>query len=269
MHQGIIICCSKFEDTSLKNIPTAKRSARLMKELLAHEEFGGFEDIECLFDPTERQFIKLFRQNTSNLGARTSLYVHIISHVFDSNGSTLIATKDTKKRTKRNITKEQKIIGIHPENLAKLIYDQKSLDIAITLDTCLAEQFKERFLRELDLLEKKNEVNRHKRKRIHFLTMDSSENGASYTDYQGSALTNKIYGLLLTGEPASRSPQIELSKLSRYTQEHVEKPQINYFRRASKSVLFIGLNANRGIILPPSTLRKIFSEDERTILSAF
>ncbi|MEL6465693.1 MAG: glutamate--tRNA ligase family protein [Pseudomonadota bacterium] len=264
MKKAIVITSREFKELDLATIHGITRSELLIKSILSDPNFGNFDEVVCLSNLSFDDLQSRLEEEVANLEPKSLLYLHIISHgIAAPDGKVVLALKDSHKSNDNELSIRN---CISPNFLANLIFKQSARDIGITLDCCLSVEFQKQMITALDRYEQPKLVQHGRRKKLHFISQATDHSDFAYSDQNGSRLTNKICEWLITGETASTSPLIEYPSFEKFSRHPQIQPKINYQPHNAKYGFNIGLNPNRGLLIEPSELRKLLSEDNLILL---
>lgn len=264
MKKAIIITNHEFNELNLATIHGIARSELLIRSVLRDPNFGKFDEVVCLSDLSFKDLESRLKKEVESLDPKSLLYLHIISHGIETaDGEVVLALKDSWKSNDKDSSIRN---CISPDFLANTIFKQSARDIGITLDCCLSVEFQEQVINALDQYEEPKLVQHGRRKKLHFVSQAADRADFAYSDQSGSRLTNKICEWLITGETASTSPLIEYASFAKFSRNPQIQPKINYQTHNAKYGFNIGQNPNRGLLINPSELRKLLSEDNYVLL---
>lgn len=265
MKKAIIITVSKFDDLGLATIQNVARTEFLLSAVLANENFGDFESVVSLSSLSLGELKSKLEGELASIAPKTLVYFHIVTHgVRSKDGDVLLAMRDTTiTKSPDNSIKQ----ALSASFLASVIVNQAARDIAITLDCCLSNDFRDQLISEVERLECRSPSTKLRNKRLHFLTQETDQSEPNYSDQRGSQFSNRICEWLVTGEAASSNPLVEYSSFAEFSESVKDTPKILYKSANSKFSFVFGRNANRGLMVEPIHFRHLLAEDDGLIAS--
>lgn len=261
MRAAIVICTSRFEASEFQRIPDAPRSASLLGSYLSHPDFGGFDRVEIIADETKETTLEKLGATNAELPPHSFLFVHIISHVVGNSTGAMLAATDSDPEQIRSSDSASSFIST--TELAEILCNQRAPNIAISIDTCLADTFQSELCKEITFLEKNLHQLNHRKKRLQFIVADENSK-SSYSDDSGCAFTNELFFLLITSEISSRSSRFELSSMNEPRLRYKSKfLRFNYYSNYDDTSFIMGRTPNQNLTLPPATIRRLFSHSSQ------